>query len=94
VATQEAVPAALALAALHPGDTWAAARYAASLGGDCDTIAAMTGAVVGAHAGRASVPPRILRRLSGANPGLALDRLAGELLALRLAPVTVEDPRG
>jgi ADP-ribosylglycohydrolase len=94
VATQEAVPAALALAALHPADTWAAARYAASLGGDCDTVAAMTGAVVGAHAGLASVPPRILRRLSGANPGLALDRLAGELLALRLAPVTVEDPRG
>jgi ADP-ribosylglycohydrolase len=83
LATQEAVPAALALAALHPDDTWAAARYAASLGGDCDTIAAMTGAVVGAHAGVATVPPRIRGRLAAANPGLALDRLAADLLRLR-----------
>jgi ADP-ribosylglycohydrolase len=83
VATQEAVPAALAFASLYPGDTWAAARHAASLGGDCDTIAAMTGAVVGAHAGLTGVPPGILRRLYAANPGLALDRLADELLALR-----------
>jgi ADP-ribosylglycohydrolase len=93
VATQEAVPAALAFASLYPGDTWAAARHAASLGGDCDTIAAMTGAVVGAHAGAASVPPRILQRLYAANPGLALDRLADELLALRLARVTSEGLR-
>jgi ADP-ribosylglycohydrolase len=84
VATQEAVPAAFAFASLYPGDAWAAARHAASLGGDCDTIAAMTGAVVGAHAGVAAVPPRILRRLYAANPGLGLDRLADELLTLRL----------
>jgi ADP-ribosylglycohydrolase len=83
VATQEAVPAALAFAALYPGDAWEAARHAASLGGDCDTIAAMTGAVVGAHAGAAAVPLRIRQRLSAANPGLALDRLADELLSLR-----------
>ena len=49
VATQESVPAALAVASMFPGDTWAACRYAASLGGDCDTIAAMAGAVVGAR---------------------------------------------
>lgn len=83
VATQEAVPAALAFASMFPGDTWAACRHAASLGGDCDTIAAMTGAVVGSHAGLATVPPRILRRLHAANPGLGFDRLAGDLLALR-----------
>jgi ADP-ribosylglycohydrolase len=83
VATQEAVPAAFAFASLHPGDTWQACRHAASLGGDCDTIAAITGAIIGAHAGTASMPPRILRRLAEANPDLALDRLAGDLLALR-----------
>jgi ADP-ribosylglycohydrolase len=83
LATQEAVPAAFAFAALYPGDTWQACRHAASLGGDCDTIAAITGAIVGAHAGTASVPPRILRRLAAANPDLALDRLAADLLALR-----------
>jgi ADP-ribosylglycohydrolase len=83
VATQESVPAALALASLFPGDTWAVARHAASLGGDCDTVAAMAGAVAGAHAGLASVPPRILERLAAANPGLRLDGLALELLGLR-----------
>jgi ADP-ribosylglycohydrolase len=83
VATQEAVPAALAFASLFPDDTWAVARHAASLGGDCDTIAAMAGAVVGAHAGLASVPKEILNRLAAANPGLDLDRLAGDLLAVR-----------
>jgi ADP-ribosylglycohydrolase len=83
VATQEAVPAAFAFVSLFPHDVWEACRHAASLGGDSDTIAAMTGAVVGAHAGIGSVPPRILRRLTAANPGLALDRLADDLLALR-----------
>jgi ADP-ribosylglycohydrolase len=83
VATQEAVPAALAFASLYPGDLWAATRHAASLGGDCDTIAAMTGAVVGAHAGLTSVPKEILHRLAAANPGLDLDRLADDLLAVR-----------
>lgn len=83
VATQEAVPAALALASLFPGSTWEAARHAASLGGDSDTIAAMAGAVVGAHTGAAPVPDRIRHRLHTANPGLGLDRLAADLLALR-----------
>ena len=83
VATQEAVPAALAFAALFPADTWATARYAASLGGDCDTIAAMAAAVVGAHAGLASVPPHILRELADANPELDLPALAAGLIAHR-----------
>jgi ADP-ribosylglycohydrolase len=83
VATQEAVPAALALASRYPDDAWAAARHAASLGGDCDTIAAMCGAVAGAHTGPGSFPPRILTRLAAANPELALERLADDLLALR-----------
>ena len=83
VATQEAVPAALAFASLFPDDTWAAARHAASLGGDCDTIAAIAGAVAGAHAGLSAVPETVLDDLAAANPGLALDRLADDLLALR-----------
>lgn len=82
-ATQEAVPAALALASLFPDSTFDAARHAASLGGDTDTIAAMTGAVVGAHTGIASVPDRIRHRLRAANPGLDLPRLATGLMAVR-----------
>jgi ADP-ribosylglycohydrolase len=85
VATQESVPAALAVASLFPHDAWAACRHAASLGGDCDTIAAMAGAVVGAHAGVLSVPEEIRCRLAAANPGLDLAGLADRLLALRRA---------
>jgi ADP-ribosylglycohydrolase len=85
VATQESVPAALAVASMFPGDTWAACRYAASLGGDCDTIAAMAGAVVGAHVGVAAVPAPVRARLAAANPELGLERLAGALLELRSA---------
>jgi ADP-ribosylglycohydrolase len=102
VATQESVPAALALAVLFPDDAWACCRHAAGLGGDCDTIAAMAGAVVGAHVGAASVPAPIRARLAAANPDLDLDRLAGELLTLRHrseqtrgpAPVAGEVGRG
>ena len=68
VATQESVPAALAVASLFPDDAWAACRHAASLGGDCDTIAAMAGAVVGAHVGVAAVPAPVRARLAAANP--------------------------
>ena len=85
VATQESVPAALAVASLFPGDAWAACRHAASLGGDCDTIAAMAGAVVGAHVGVAAVPAPVRARLAAANPELGLERLAGALLELRSA---------
>ena len=83
VATQESVPAALAMAALFPDDVWACCRHAASLGGDCDTIAAIAGAVVGAHVGVATVPAPVRARLAAANPDLELDRLAGKLLFLR-----------
>ncbi|WP_040161377.1 ADP-ribosylglycohydrolase family protein [Nigerium massiliense] len=83
VATQEAVPAALAIASLFPADPWGACRYAASLGGDCDTIAAMAGAVVGAHNPVTSVPPHIRAELDAANPGLGLPDLVDGLLELR-----------
>src|SRR4029077_15817662 len=48
LATQESVPAAFAVLAVVPADPWRACRMAASLGGDSDTIAAMTGAIAGA----------------------------------------------
>ncbi|SHN74728.1 ADP-ribosylglycohydrolase family protein [Cryptosporangium aurantiacum] len=83
LATQEAVPAALAVAALFPDDLWDACRHAASLGGDCDTVAAMTGAVVGAHTGAGGVPHTARERLRAANPSLELTTLADQLLALR-----------
>ena len=56
LATQESVPAAFAVLALHPEDPWQACLTAASLGGDSDTIAAMAGAIAGACHGMDAWP--------------------------------------
>ena len=81
LATQESVPAAFAVLAAVPADPWRACRLAASLGGDCDTIAAMTGAIVGACHGASAFPPEAIAAIDA--QGLGLAALAGELLALR-----------
>jgi ADP-ribosylglycohydrolase len=84
LATQESVPAAFAVLAAVPADPWRACRMAASLGGDCDTIAAMTGAIAGACHGAGSFPPEAIAAIDA--QGLGLAALAGELLALRDRP--------
>ena len=81
LATQESVPAAFAVLAAVPADPWRACRLAASLGGDCDTIAAMTGAIAGACHGVGSFPPKAIAAIDA--QGLGLAALVGELLALR-----------
>jgi ADP-ribosylglycohydrolase len=81
LATQESVPAAFAVLAAVPADPWRACRLAASLGGDCDTIAAMTGAIAGACHGVGSFPSEAIATIDA--QGLGLAALAGELLALR-----------
>jgi ADP-ribosylglycohydrolase len=81
LATQESVPAAFAVLAAVPADPWRACRTAASLGGDSDTIAAMTGAIAGACHGAGSFPPEAIAAIDA--QGLGLAGLAGELLALR-----------
>jgi ADP-ribosylglycohydrolase len=83
VATQEAVPAAFALARLYPGDPWQACLAAAGLGGDTDTVAAMTGAMLGACHGLSAFPGAAVETVLTANPDAALLELAGELLSLR-----------
>jgi ADP-ribosylglycohydrolase len=82
LATQESVPAAFAVAAAVPDDPWLACRIAASLGGDCDTIAAMTGAICGAGHGVRSFPRAARDTVASVN-GLDLDALATGLLAVR-----------
>jgi ADP-ribosylglycohydrolase len=86
LATQESVPAAFAVLAAVPEDPWRAARLAASLGGDCDTIAAMAGAIAGACHGAGSFPSEAIAVIDA--QGLGLTALAGKLLALR------DQPRG
>jgi len=83
VATQEAVPAAIAVASLAPDDPWLVCRLAASLGGDCDTVAAIAGAIMGACHGVAAFPQTAVETLHRANPDLGLEDLADRLLLLR-----------
>jgi ADP-ribosylglycohydrolase len=82
LATQESVPAAFAVLAACPDDPWLACRLAASLGGDCDTIAAMTGAIAGACHGAGAFPDHVRRTVADVN-GLRLTKIADDLLALR-----------
>ncbi|QUQ62711.1 ADP-ribosylglycohydrolase [Kutzneria sp. CA-103260] len=82
VATQESVPAAFAVLAVHPDDPWRACLLAASLGGDCDTIAAMAGAIAGACHGEDAFPGEAVRTIHAVND-LPLAGLTAELLALR-----------
>jgi ADP-ribosylglycohydrolase len=81
LATQESVPAAFAVLAAVPDDPWQACLLAASLGGDCDTIAAMAGAVAGACHGLDAFPPEAIAVIDA--HGLDLPGLADDLLALR-----------
>ncbi|MGF1654076.1 MAG: ADP-ribosylglycohydrolase family protein [Actinomycetales bacterium] len=83
VATQEAVPAAFAVLALHPADPWQACLAAAELGGDSDTVAALAGAIGGACHGRAALPADAVALVHAVNPGLGLAELADGLLGLR-----------
>jgi ADP-ribosylglycohydrolase len=84
LATQESVPAAFAVATVSPQDPWLACRIAASLGGDCDTIAAMTGAICGACQGLESFPESARPTVTRVNTrDLGLEGLAVGLLAIR-----------
>lgn len=82
LATQESVPAAFAALAVHPDDPWQAMLLAASVGGDCDTIAAMAGAMAGACAGLEALPKSAVDLVRVTNE-LDLAPVAERLLKLR-----------
>jgi ADP-ribosylglycohydrolase len=84
LATQESVPAAFAVLAAVPDDPWHACLLAASLGGDCDTIAAMAGAIAGACHGVTAFPPPAIAVIDA--QGFDLAPLADDLYALRSRP--------
>jgi ADP-ribosylglycohydrolase len=58
------VPVALFAFFRHPGDYRAAVESVIRLGGDTDTVAAITGALVGARVGKAGIPDEWLRRFA------------------------------
>lgn len=74
----EAVPAAIASVALRPGSFADALTFAFSLGGDTDTIGAMTGAIAGALHGEEAIPVEWWSRTEGVE---RLRRLADALLS-------------
>jgi ADP-ribosylglycohydrolase len=82
LAAQESIPAAFAILALHLDDPWQACLAAASLGGDSDTIAAMTGTIAGACHGMDRWPGDAVRTVREVN-NLELESIADRLLALR-----------
>jgi ADP-ribosylglycohydrolase len=92
VSTQEAVPAAIAVCTLAPDDPWLVCRLGASLGGDCDTVAAIAGAIIGACHGSEGFPGHAVEALHAANPDLGLEGLADQLLALRGRVASVSPP--
>ncbi len=80
----ESVPTALASFALTPGSYFDAIANVIFLGGDTDTLAAMTGALAGAFLGEGGLPGRLLGLLENGPRGRAyLTKLADELCAGR-----------
>jgi poly(ADP-ribose) glycohydrolase ARH3 len=81
LAARESVPAAIAafLAAteLRPGSITEVLISAVGLGGDTDTVAAMAGALAGAHLGTHGLPDHLLRRLEARD---RIEQVADELV--------------
>jgi ADP-ribosylglycohydrolase len=84
VAAQESVVAAFALLVALGDDPRATLTAAAGLGGDTDTIAAIAGAILGAHHGASALPPDLVTTVLQVND-LDLEPTADALLALRSA---------
>lgn len=80
VAVQESVPAAFAFA--RCGDPAAALCRAASVGGDTDTIAAMTGAMLGSVVGMSGLPAEFVETVRTVND-LRIEERVDALLAIR-----------
>jgi poly(ADP-ribose) glycohydrolase ARH3 len=80
---RESVCAAIYAALAHPAFA-PAAGFAVRLGGDTDTIAAMTGAIFAARHGARSIPERWLSALEDGDRGRThVEELASRLLASR-----------
>jgi poly(ADP-ribose) glycohydrolase ARH3 len=73
------VRSALAAFLLNPDDLRGAVLFAIQMGGDTDTIAAMTGAIAGARCGEVGLPQFWVHRLERASE---IRDLAGSLAAM------------
>ncbi len=68
VQVSETVPVCLAITKLSNGDVVNAIQMAVNLGGDCDTIAAITGSICGAISGVERIPKNWIQILEKVNP--------------------------
>ncbi|MBU4444198.1 ADP-ribosylglycohydrolase family protein [bacterium] len=68
VQISETVPSCLAITKLANGNVVEAIRIAVNLGGDCDTIAAITGSICGAISGIDRIPEEWIAILEKVNP--------------------------
>jgi len=76
------VPAAIYAFLSHPKSFPEAVEYAFRLGGDTDTIGAMTGAIAGAYHGAESIPSEWITLLDDEGKGRSYVRnLAGQLFS-------------
>jgi ADP-ribosylglycohydrolase len=82
VATTDTVPTAIALFVLAGGDPHRSAILAANLGGDTDTIGAITGSICGAFSGMGGIPEDLRRTLDEVNH-LPIVDVANEIAAFR-----------
>jgi ADP-ribosylglycohydrolase len=84
MAAAETVPAALAVFFIAEGDPRLAILLATNMGGDCDTTAAIAGAVAGAFAGRGAIPAEWIDTVERAN-GLDFEAIAASLMVTAAA---------
>ncbi len=81
LAAYEVVPAAIALFVLAQGEPMEAITLAANTGGDCDTLAAIAGAIAGAYRGVSAFPPQHIAFVEKVN-NFDLEGLAQNYLAV------------
>lgn len=77
----DSIPVAIGLFALGKGDPKLVNEYCVNLGGDCDTNAAMAGAMAGAYAGVNAVPAAWRNTIKEVNH-VDLEQYAKDLIAL------------
>ena len=76
----DSIPLSIALFVLGKGDPKAVNEYCVNFGGDCDTNAAMAGAMAGAYSGYLAVPLAWRETVERVN-GISLAKYANDLLA-------------
>ncbi|MBN1266945.1 MAG: ADP-ribosylglycohydrolase family protein [Anaerolineales bacterium] len=84
LAASETIPSAFGVLALAEGDPVSAARFAAALSGDADTVGAIACAIAGTWKGIEVFPEEVINTLEEVNPGINFRPVASRLTELLL----------